>query len=71
MVKGFVALNILRGLEAFMRAANLGNWECKTIGNAHPDGLHCFACTFNDIKERVERAVQFWSEGKRAERSLS
>jgi len=45
--------------------------ECKTIGNGHPEGLHCFACTFYDLLQRAERALKFWSEGERAKRACS
>lgn len=49
----------------------LGDSECKTIGNGNPDGLHCFTCTFNDIRHRIERAIKFWEKCDQYKQALS
>lgn len=49
----------LRALKAYLD--EIGEAECKTVGNGNPPGLHCFACTWNHLRKELERAEQFWS----------
>ena len=56
-------MTLLRMLKGALDA--IQETECVTIGNMHPAGLHCFSCTFRDLKERVGRAVKFWDEEDR------
>lgn len=69
MAHGRIKLRVLKALLAFL--GEMGMSECKTIGNGHPEGLHCFTCTFNDLHWRVKRAVDFWREGDRSDKALS
>ena len=62
-------LHQLRALEAFLEA--LGNSECKTIGNDHPPGLHCMACTWNHLRKDVKLAIEFWLNDERRNGALS
>jgi len=59
----------LRALQGYLEI--LGNSECKTIGNAHPQGLHCLACTWNHIRRDVQLAIEFWSDDERRNGALS
>lgn len=68
-MKFYAWWSILKALHAFLEA--IPYWECKTIGNLHPDDLHCLSCTFWDIKKRVKRAVEFWAKGDRWKRAIS
>ena len=61
--------NVLKGINQILEA--FPDWECKTIGNLHPEGLHCMVCTLWDIRKRVKRAVEFWSDDDRRKRALS
>lgn len=64
-------MRVLKALLAFM--ATIGQWECKTVGymDGRPNDLHCFACTFYAIRQKIAEAVTFWEEGDRADRALS
>jgi hypothetical protein len=61
---------LLKGIRSLIDVA-APEAECKTIGNGHPDGLHCFSCTFSDIRARVQRAVVFWENDDRYRDALS
>ena len=62
--RNWLRLRLLKGLLAMIDVA-APEAECKTIGNGHPEGLHCFACTFSDIRGRIGRAVMFWENADR------
>ena len=68
--RNWLRLRLLKGLLALLDTA-APEAECKTIGNGHPEGLHCFSCTFGDIRERVKRAVMFWENDDRYRRACS
>ena len=62
-------LRQLQALGAYLE--ELGNSECKTIGNGHPPGLHCLACTWNHIRRDVQLAIEFWSDPELRNGALS
>ena len=68
--RNLLRLRLLKGLIALIDTA-APEAECKTIGNGHPEGLHCFSCTFSDIRERLKRAVMFWTNADRYRDALS
>ena len=59
----YAQLRQLQALEAYLQV--MGDAECKTIGNGHPPGLHCLACTWNHIRRDVKLAREFWSNEER------
>lgn len=62
----YVALQMIHAaLEKIPRC------ECLLIGNGNPDGLHCFACTFESIKNVVIRAMEFWSKDDQWKKAIS
>lgn len=62
----------LRQLQALRaQLEELGFNECKTIGNGHPPGLHCFACTWQHLYEETDKAVKFWSNEELMKGALS
>lgn len=63
-------LFFLKGLLAMIDAA-MPETECKTIGNMNPEGLHCFQCTFCDIRKLIKRAITFWESHDRYKSALS
>ncbi len=65
----FAQLRQLKALGAYLE--ELGNFECKTIGNGHPPGLHCLSCTWNHIRKDVQLAVEFWSDDQLRNGALS
>jgi hypothetical protein len=56
----FMRVLALKGILAMVEV--FAHFECKTVGNLNPEGLHCFVCTFNDIAGRIERAIAFWEK---------
>lgn len=63
-------LLFLKGLLALIDAT-VPEAECLTVGNGHPEGLHCFQCTFQDIRARIKRAVMFWENADRYRNAVS
>jgi len=68
--RNLMRLRLLKGLIALIDTA-VPETECKTVGNGHPEGLHCFSCTFGDIRDRIKRAVMFWENADRYREALS
>lgn len=68
--RNWLRLRLLKGLLALIDTA-APEAECKTTGNGHPEELHCFSCTFGDIRGRVKRAVMFWENADRYRNACS
>jgi hypothetical protein len=54
-------LSLLKGLLKLAEEVALRS-VCKGPSNRNPAAMHCFACTFEDIRSRIKRAVEFWEK---------
>lgn len=62
---------LLMMVDMWRTARELGNSECKTIGNLHPSDKHCVTCSFQAIEKYICEHINFWAIDNRYERAPS